>query len=116
VGVYQVRKNADGTWGEKELVFSSPTETYDGIEVDICGNLYLIGFSSGRLFRVDVESREQVVLVDIDDPDAFYYTSLRWGADRGGWRRDVLHVTDRNKVFAVEVGVAGRRQPVDEMP
>jgi hypothetical protein len=116
-GVYRVPKNADGTWGAKELLFNPPGgESYDGIETDVCGNVYTVNFYDGQLFRFNPETHERVLLADINDPAEFLYNSIRWGSDRGGWRRDVLYVTDRHKIFAVEVGIEGRRQPVDAMP
>jgi sugar lactone lactonase YvrE len=116
-GIYKVPKNGDGTWGPKQLLFNPPgSESYDGIEVDICGNVYTVQFYSGELHRFDPETLENVLLLDIEDPGSFLFNSIRWGANRGGWRRDVLYVTDRHRIFGVEVGVEGRRQPVDAMP
>lgn len=117
VGIWRVPKNADGTWGPKELLFNAPaTETFDAVEVDVCGNVYTVGYSSGELYRFDPETGERVLLVDINVPNSFIYNSIRWGSGRGDWRRDVLYVTNRNKIVAVDVGVDGRRHPVDAMP
>jgi sugar lactone lactonase YvrE len=116
-GLYRVRKDGAGGWLPKELLFDPPgTEAYDGIEVDICGNVYLVQFYNGALHRFDPETLQGELLVDLDDSQQFLWNAIRWGSGRGIWRRDVLYVTDRNKVFAVEVGVPGRRQPVDAMP
>ena len=118
-GVYEVRKNADGTWAEKELLFNpSGFGSYDGMEVDACGNLYILGFNSGQVARFDPDVRplEYTVLAELENSDAFLWNAMHWGSDRGGWRRDTLYVTDRNKVFALELGVPGKAQPVDSMP
>ena len=56
------------------------------------------------------------VIAELENPNAFLWNAMHWGSDRGGWRRDTLYVTDRNKIFALEMGVPGKDQPVDAMP
>lgn len=115
-GIYKVVKDPkSGVWGDKELLFD-PQDSYDGIETDICGNVYTVGFTNGEVVRFNPETLESVMLYDIDDPQAFLYNAIRWGSGRGGWRRDVLYVTNRRVVFALEVGIEGRNQPVDLVP
>ena len=116
-GLYRVRKDPVDGWQPKELLFDPPgSEAYDGLEVDICGNVYLVQFYNGQLHRFDPETLAGELLVDLNDSNQFLWNAIRWGSGRGIWRRDVLYVTDRNKVFAVEVGVPGRDQPVDLVP
>jgi hypothetical protein len=86
------------------------------METDICGNLYSIQFYSGKLFRYTPSTDTAVMLVDLNDPGSLLWNAIRWGSNRGNWRRDVLYVTSRHKIFAVEVGVDGRDQPVDLAP
>lgn len=118
-GVYEVHKNPDGTWGEKELLFN-PTGfgSYDGMEVDACGNLYILGFTSGQVARLNPNIRpiEYTIIAELDNSSAFLWNAMHWGSDRGGWRRDTLYVTDRNSIFALEMGVPGKAQPVDALP
>jgi len=119
-GVYEVRRNADGTWADKELLFApSGFGSYDALEVDACGNLYILGFTSGQVARFDPDVRplEYTVLAQLQSSyDAFLWNAMHWGSDRGGWRRDTLYVTDRHQIFALELGVPGKAQPVDSMP
>lgn len=119
-GVYAITKDpVTGEWGDKELLFN-PTGfgSYDGMEVDACGNLYVLSFTTGRVVRVDPSEDPMVPveLATLHDPGAFLWNAMHWGSDRGGWRRDTLYVTDRNIVFALELGVPGKRQPVDSLP
>lgn len=115
-GLYRLEKDAvTGEWGDKELIIS-PDQPYDGMEVDVCGNLYVVEFSNGRLMRFDPDTLVGELLVDLNDTQEFLWNAVRWGADRGIYRRDVLYITDRHKVFGVHVGVPGRSQPVDKMP
>lgn len=105
------------TWSAPVQVFApAPGEAYDAMETDVCGNLYSIQFYSGKLFRYTPSTDTAVMLVDLDDPGSLLWNAIRWGSNRGNWRRDVLYVTSRNKIFAVEVGVDGRPQPVDLAP
>ena len=118
-GIWAVPKNPDGTWGDKYLVYDpAGFGSYDGMEVDSCGNLYVLGFSSGEVARMDPEASpvEGEIIFTLSDPQAFLWNAMHWGSGRGGWKRDTLYVTDRNKVFAVEMGVPGKAQPVDALP
>jgi DNA-binding beta-propeller fold protein YncE len=115
-GTYRIRREAGGTWGAPELIRAiadSQGDSVDGIEVDICGNVYLLGFSSGILVRIDPETLAETVLLELDPGG---WNSMRWGSDRGIWRRDVLYLTDRTRIVGVELGVPGRAQPVDAVP
>lgn len=116
-GIYEVHKNPDGTWGDKEILYDPPG-SYDGMEIDACGNLYVLSFNTGKIVRFDPRIRplEPVVIAELFDPQAFLWNAMHWGSDRGGWRRDTLYVTDRNIVFALEMGVPGKAQPIDLHP
>ncbi|MEQ1500894.1 MAG: SMP-30/gluconolactonase/LRE family protein [Myxococcota bacterium] len=115
-GLYRIVKDeATGEWGDKELIVD-PDGPYDGIEVDVCGNVYVVEFSNGKLQRFDPDTLEATLLVDLNDSAQFLWNAVRWGSGRGIWARDVLYVTDRHQVFGVHVGVPGRDQPVDAMP
>ena len=118
-GIYAVPKNADGTWGDKYLVHNPPGDSYDGMAVDVCDNLYVLSFNGGKIVRMDMNQPapyDPVVVAELTDPQAFLWNALHWGSDRGGWNRDTLYVTDRNKIFALEMGVPGKRQPIDDLP
>lgn len=115
-GTYRIRRGAGNAWSEPELIrpiADSQGDGVDGIEVDSCGNLYLLGFESGTLVRIDPETLAETVLLELDTTG---WNSMRWGSDRGIWRRDVLYLTDRTQVVGVELGVPGRAQPVDAVP
>lgn len=118
-GVYRVDRLPTGEWGDKELLFNPVGfGSYDAMEIDACGNLYVLSFTSGRLMRMDPDEvpLQPVEVANLDTPNAFLWNAMHWGSDRGGWRRDTLYVTNRDKVFALELGVPGKNQPVDAMP
>lgn len=112
-GVFVSRRAVDGDWSVAERLFDPDGGEFNAVEVDTCGNVYALDFRSGRLYRYDPGVDATTLLVDLDDPDGWLWNSIRWGSDRGGWRRDVLYVTDRHQLFGVELGVRGRSQPID---
>jgi streptogramin lyase len=116
-GIYRlVLDPTTGVWGEKQLVFNPARgEAYDAMETDECGNLYSAQFYSGLIYRYDPYLDEAQLVVDLN-PDSFLWNAMRWGSNRGGWRRDTLYVTNRTQIFALELGINGRNQPVDLTP
>jgi DNA-binding beta-propeller fold protein YncE len=119
-GIFELRELADGSWSqEPRTIFplNGYRHLFDGLEVDVCGNVYALEFYSGKLFRIDPETLEAAEIAEVGTgAPGSYWVSTRWGSDRGGWRRDVLYVTDRSVVHGIEVGVRGRSQPVDAVP
>jgi sugar lactone lactonase YvrE len=112
-GLYASQRQGDGAWGTPQRVMDPQGDTYSALEVDECGNVYTVEFYSGRLYRLVPSTGEITLLVDLEDPAQWLWNSLRWGSDVGGWRRDVLYVTNRHQLFGVELGVRGRSQPID---
>jgi sugar lactone lactonase YvrE len=117
-GIFSIHRDPGSeVWSAPVLVFNPASyEAYDAMETDICGNLYSVQFYSGKLFRYEPANDTATLLVDLDDPQSLLWNAIRWGSNRGAWRRDTLYVTSRNKIFAVELGVDGRNQPVDLAP
>ncbi|MEQ1503537.1 MAG: SMP-30/gluconolactonase/LRE family protein [Myxococcota bacterium] len=117
-GVYMLELNeSTGEWGPQQLLFNPPgSESYDGIEVDYCGNVYVVQFYNGELHRFNPDTLVGELLIDLDDSQSFLWNSVRWGSNRGIWSRTTLYVTDRHKVFGVDIGIPGRDQPVDLVP
>jgi sugar lactone lactonase YvrE len=117
-GIFRlVLDDVTGTWGSPELVVDPVAgDAFDAMETDECGNLYSAGFDTGVVYRYDPYADLATLVVELDPTVAFKFNSMRWGANRGGWRRDTLYVTDRNQIYGLELGVNGRNQPVDLLP
>jgi sugar lactone lactonase YvrE len=118
-GIYAVHRADTETqeWSAPVRVIDpAPGEAYDAMETDVCGNLYSVQFYSGKVYRYNPTTEEATFLVDLDDPVSLLWNAIRWGSNRDGWRRDVLYVTSRHRIFALELGVDGRDQPVDLVP
>ncbi len=85
--------------------------SFDGVETDICGNVYVTEFSTGRLLRFDPVTGINTELADIVGGGSF--SSMRWGNGIGGWDTETLYVTNRNDIFAIHAGVPGNTDPLD---
>ncbi|MEZ4240695.1 MAG: SMP-30/gluconolactonase/LRE family protein [Myxococcota bacterium] len=107
--------HADDRWSGPRPVVTT-VEPMAAIEVDSCGNLYGVAYGSGAVFRFDPDTGEHTRLTTLPVSGYGAFVSARWGSDRGPWRRDVLYVSDTQRIFAVDVGVVGRDQPVDVLP
>lgn len=112
-GIIAIDQDAKGAWGEPRAVIEGAATGFDGVEVDACGNVYAVGWGEGLLYRTKPDGTDRLVLADLTGNGGLRnYNSIRWGSGYGGWRRDVLYVTDRSQIYAVEVGVNGRPSPV----
>jgi hypothetical protein len=100
------------TWSAPRPILAS-RQLFDGVESDVCGNLYTVEYSTGRVIRIDPLTGVAIVLADLEDPGFSEFSSLRWGNGVGGWDPSVLYVTDRNQLFEVHVGIEGALGPID---
>ena len=82
----------------------------DGMGVDACGNVYVAEYTNAVLWRIRPDGTKEPMV------DLHQYTdwipNMNWGTGEG-WQKDVLYVSDRNvdEVFAVKLGVPGKREP-----
>ena len=90
-----------------------PGKDFDGVEVDICGNIYTVEYQTGKVVRISPDGADVTVIADIEDPGGWSveYNSLRWGNGVDGWDPLVLYVTNRSYLFPIEVGIAGKPSP-----
>ncbi len=107
--IYAVDRISDTEWGAARVFFTMPTGSYYTLAVDVCGNLYTVGFSDGRLYRIFADGSDAEFLLEVDAnlPWASF-SSIRFGNGVGGWGRDKLYVTRRAELYEVDVGVQGR--------
>lgn len=98
------------TWGAPRILVQSPTFDmgYDGINVDRCGNVYWTEYIVGKVRRVTPDGATVSLVADLPSS---WIPNLRWGHDIGGWRNDVLYVSDRDqgRIFGLEVGIPGKK-------
>ncbi len=97
-------------WGNVQ-VLQSVTGFYSTLDSDICGNIYTIHYSSGELWRIEVDGTMESLGV-LEGAGMWGFSALRFGSGRGGWERDRLYVSKRNnQIYEIDVGVPGRRHP-----
>lgn len=104
---------SDDKWEDAPRVIYDGNDEFDGVEVDMCGNIYTIEFSSGHLYRITPDGSDATLLAVVDDPQAGWtaWNSIRWGNDIGGWSSTSLYLTNRSNLWEVNLGVPGRQHP-----
>mgnify|MGYP000061571930 CR=1 FL=1 len=107
--IFAVDRNPAGGW-YPHRVFYDPNQSdsgFDGINVDICGNVYITEFISGNIYRVSPDGQEADVVAELPSS---WIPNLRWGVGVAGWDPDTLYVADRDqgRLFAINVGIPGK--------
>jgi sugar lactone lactonase YvrE len=107
--IYAIDRLGDLEWADKRILYEVGLNGgFDGINVDACGNVYITEYTTGRIYRVTPDGEQARMVVDLPSG---WIPNMRWGHDIGGWRSDVLYVSDRNqgRLFALEMGIAGKK-------
>ena len=107
--IYAVDRDPAGGW-QPYRVFYDPAGRdggFDGINVDLCGNVYITEYTTGKVYRVSADGTRSGEVVDLP---SFWIPNLRWGVGVAGWDPDTLYVADRDqgRIFAIEVGIPGK--------
>ena len=78
----------------------------DGLNVDVCGNVYLTEYIAGIVWRIGPAGGEPELVAQLD---ASWIPNMHFGHGVGGWQENVLYVSDRDTagVYALELGVPG---------
>ena len=113
--IIAVDRISDDVWdsANPRILHEMPGKDFDGVEVDICGNIYTVEYDTGKVVRITPDGASVEVIADIEDQGGWgvEYNSLRWGNGVDGWDPTVLYVTNREHLFPVEVGIAGKPSP-----
>jgi sugar lactone lactonase YvrE len=106
--VHVIEKIDDTTYSDPLLIESKPGGGgFDGINVDICGNIYITEFVTGQVWRITPDGSQVDLVVEL--PSA-WIPNLRWGSGLGGFEPDRLYVADRDRgrLFALDMGIEGK--------
>ncbi len=109
--IYAVDRLAPGTqqWSEWRILYDTEGINgggFDGINVDICGNVYITEFSSGRINRITPDGLDYSLVIKLPSG---WIPNMRWGHGIGGWKTDVMYVTGFTKIFALDMGIEGKK-------
>ena len=80
----------------------------DGLNVDVCGNVYVTEYvSGGAVWRFTEPGGAPELIVETGSS---WIPNMKWGYGLGGWEADVMYVMDRDSggIFAVELGIPGK--------
>lgn len=96
-------RQADGTWGDSRGFHDRDGGSYQGINVDICGNVYVSDID--RIVRVTPDGlRQDLVML------SGYLPNMRWGQGVGGFDATVLYGIDwgADSLWSMEIGIPGK--------
>lgn len=86
-------------------------ETFVGtVAVDVCGFVYTIDYVSGEVLRIDPDTGDSVLLIDLDAGASFGFGALHFG-NGGEWPRGHLFTSNRRVMTGIDVGIAGVQSP-----
>lgn len=109
--VYAIDRLGDtptGAWDTPRVIADNPgwDGGFDGINVDICGNVYFTEYLRGKVWVVTPSG----AVATVADLPSSWIPNLRWGSGIDGWETDVLYVSDRNqgRIFGLELGIPGK--------
>ncbi len=105
--VYAFDRISEHEWSPRRILASSPgwDGGFDGINVDICGNVYITEYTVGRVWRITPDGSQVDLVANLPDG---WIPNMRWGPDVGGWASNILYVTAWNRLQALDVGIAGK--------
>lgn len=79
----------------------------DGLNTDVCGNIYVTDFGPGNIYRIPPDLGPPTIAVTLP---SVWIPNLHWGNGVGIWDPYTLYVADRDqgRLFALDIGVLGK--------
>lgn len=105
--IYAIDRLGPTEWDEERVLYNPPPGDggFDGINVDICGNVYITEYIKGRIYRITPDGMTRDMVVDFQES---WIPNMRWGTNIGGWESDILYVTAWDKILALHTGIEGK--------
>jgi len=104
--IWAIPRISETVWGTPTVFYTPPAGAFLTIGMDVCGNLYIVEFTDGQLYRVSSDGVAEALL-DVDNWGS--YSSMRFGNGVGGFERDQLFITRRAELYLIEVGIPGKK-------
>lgn len=92
-----------------DIASGPPNTTYDALEVDACGTLYVSDYDSGAIYRIKADGATDLYWGGMSAQ--FHAHAMTWGSGEHGWRSDALYIAqpyNGNVVREIIVGVPSR--------
>ena len=87
------------------------TGAFDGMGVDICGNVYVCDYGIINVYRISPDGATIEIAVDLSPPSS-WIPNMQWGSGVGGWDDQTLYVIDiSGAVYETPVGVPSKLRP-----
>ena len=107
--IYAIDRLGPDEWAEKRILMQNPGWDwgFDGINVDICGNVYFTEYIAGVVRRITPDGSQLDEVVNLPSG---WIPNLRWGAGYGGFEKDKMYVSDRDqgRIFELDMGIPGK--------
>jgi sugar lactone lactonase YvrE len=109
--IFRATQVTPGTWADGsdvEMFYQESGTEFLAVEVDVCGNVYLLGYSDGKLRRIDSSGN----YIDIiGDETGGLWSALNFGNGSGSWARESIFLSDRGEVVGFDIGIPGAPGP-----
>jgi len=106
--IYAIDRISETEWDAPRILHDPPQPDggFDGINVDICGNVYITEYMLGRVYRLtDDGGLGNGEVVDLPES---WIPNLRWGHDINGWDSSTLYVSASSSIYALDMGIPGK--------
>lgn len=111
--VYAIPRTGPNSWGPAQILWQPPpggeiNGMFDGINVDICGNIYITEYVAGRVWRITPDGQQHDLVAELP---SHWIPNMRWGHGIGNWAADVLYVSDRDegRIFGLQMLIPGKK-------
>jgi len=96
------------TTSDAAAVSAGMTGCFDGMGVDMCGNLYVCDYGNIHVYRIKSDASQVETVADLSAASS-WIPNMQWGSGVGGWLRKHLYVIDISAgVFEIPVEVPGK--------
>lgn len=109
--VMALDRNTDGTWARNPREIKAFTTFLGGIAVDVCGNLYVTEYMTGRVARIRMPEATLEPIAELTTGGYQYnggFSAARFSPGFSGWSPTQLYVTNRAQLYTIELGIEGR--------
>ena len=107
--IYAIDRLGPDTWDTPRKLMQNPGFDwgFDGINVDICGNVYFTEYVVGIVRRITPDGQS---IEEVANLPSGWIPNLRWGAGYGGFEKDKMYVSDRDqgRLFELDMGIPGK--------